>query len=171
MPVHADGQGGLGGGIRIPDGHDAQVDGVQGQLSQDSGQDGRNPAEGVKEPCHQAGQHSGQQSGQQGQPGVPALADAQSGHGAPGGQRAIYGQVGHIEDAVGDIHSDGHNAPGQSLSERAGQGVEKGQQKVHSDCSSEQRPVQFRPEIQGKQREPRLPLLFRPERRNQAMGS
>ena len=53
--VHAQGQGGLGFGAFSPDGHNAQVDGVEGQLGQDPGQDGRDAAGGVEKTGDQAG--------------------------------------------------------------------------------------------------------------------
>ena len=88
--VHTEGQGGLGAGAAA-DGHDTQVDGVEGQLGQDAGEDSGDTAGGVEQTGDQTGQHAGDNGHQEGHPGVEAHGDAQGGHGAAGGQGAIHG--------------------------------------------------------------------------------
>ena len=36
-------------------------------------------------------------------------------HGAAGAHRTVHRQVRHIQNAVGDVHADGHNAPDDAL--------------------------------------------------------
>ena len=133
--VHTHRQGGLGGSIFIPDGHDAQVDGVEGQLGQNTRQDGGDAAGGMQHTGGQPGQHTRQHRRQHCQPGVPAHADAQGRHRAAGSQGAVHRQIGHIQYFIGDIDADGHNAPDQPLPRGAGQGVEQAYQNIHlSSC-------------------------------------
>ena len=77
------------------------------------------------------GKHAGHDGQQQGQPGIHTKADAHGAHSAAGGQRSIHRQIGNIQDPVCDVHTDGHNAPGQTLAQRTGQGIKEGEQEVH----------------------------------------
>ena len=111
--------------------HNPQIHGVQSQLGQDAAEDGRNAAAGVQ----QAGSHTGKQTHQEGahqrQPGITAGAHEHHAHRAAGGQAAVYRQVSHVQDAVGDIYADGHDAPEESLGNGAGRSIQKGGKKSH----------------------------------------
>ena len=104
----------------MPDAHDAQVDGVEGQLGQNTGQDGGDAAGGVEQTRDQSGQHTRQHA----PPAAPArgsqpvLTHQQHAHRAAGSQGAVHRQIGHIQDLIGDIDADGHNAPDQALGRR-----------------------------------------------------
>ena len=126
--IHTDGLIGLAA-------HDPQIDGVQGQLGQDTGQDGGDAAAGVEETGDQTGQHAGYQRAQHGKPRVHTRPDQHDAHGAAGGQGAVHRQVGHVQDTEGDVDADGHNAPGQSLGDRAGQRVHQRGKETHRSCS------------------------------------
>ena len=52
-------------------------------------------------------------------------------HGAAGAERAVHGQVGHVEDLIGDVNANGHYTPDKTLSGRARHGTEQGRQKLH----------------------------------------
>ena len=126
--IHADGLIALAA-------HDPQIDGVQRQLGQDTGQNGGDAAPGVKESGGQTGQHAGCQCAQHGKPRVHARPDQHHAHRAAGGQRAVHRQVGHVQNTEGDVNADGHNAPGQSLGDRAGQRVHQRGKETHRSCS------------------------------------
>lgn len=111
--------------------HDAQVDRIQRELRQDTGKDGRNAAARVEQTGDEAGKHTGEHRTQQGDPGIEAAADQHDAHGAAGRERAINGQIRHIQNAEGDVDADGHDAPGKALSGCAGQGVHQRSQKTH----------------------------------------
>ena len=147
--VHPDGQGGLGAGGGAP-AHDAQVDGVQRQLGQDPGQDGGDPAPGVEQAGDQSRQHPGQNGAQGGDPDVDAVEGQQYAGGPPGGQGAVRRQVGHVQNAVGDIDADGHDAPDQALAHGARHGFQQGGQEFH------RRVLLYRKIAQGRKRD----LLF-----------
>ena len=111
--VHIDGLVGLA--------HDLQVDGVEGQLSQDAGQDGRDAHKGVEQAGDKAGGEARQHGGQQGHPDVLAREQAHDADCAAGAEGAVHGQVRHIKDAVGKVNADGHDAPDEALCARTRQ--------------------------------------------------
>ena len=95
--------------------HDLQVDGVESQLGQDAGQNGRDAHEGVQQAGDKACQKARQQRHEQRDPDVLAREQAHDAHSAAGAEGAVHGQVGHIQDAVGEINADGHDAPDKAL--------------------------------------------------------
>ena len=95
--------------------HNGQVDGPQAQLGEDARQDGGDSAGGVQEPRHKPGQHPSQQGRQQGQPQVGARAKEYDEHSAPCAEGAVHGQVRNIQNFVGNVYADCHNAPDQPL--------------------------------------------------------
>ena len=105
--VHVDGLVGLA--------HDLQVDGVEGQLSQDAGQDGRDAHKGVEQAGDKAGSKAGQHSHQQCCPDVHAGKQAHDAHRAAGTEAAVHGQVGYIQNTVGQVHANGHDTPDKPL--------------------------------------------------------
>ena len=42
---------------------------------------------------------------------------------AAGAKGTVYGQVSHIQDAVGQVHTNGHDAPDEALRTGTGQGT------------------------------------------------
>ena len=111
--VHIDGLVGLA--------HDLQVDGVEGQLGQDAGKDGRDAHEGVEQAGDEAGGKARQHSHEERHPDVLPRQQAHDAHCTAGAKGAVHGQVGHIKDAVGEINADGHDAPDQALCARTRQ--------------------------------------------------
>ena len=115
--IHVDGLVGLA--------HDLQVDRIEGQLGQDTGQDRRDAHEGVQ----QSGDKAAGQPRDKGQDqGGPDVLPGQQGHDADraaGAEGVVHRQVGHIQDAVGQVDADSHDAPDQALCagprQRAGQ--------------------------------------------------
>ena len=110
--------------------HDAQIDRIQRKLRQDTGENGRNTAARVEKTGDEACQHTGEHRAQQGDPGIEAAADQHDADSAAGCQRAVDGQVRHVQNAEGDVNADGHNAPGETLCGSAGQGVISDERKL-----------------------------------------
>ena len=115
--VHVDGLVGLA--------QDLQVDGIEGQLGQDAGQDGGDAHEGVQQAGDQAAGQAGDEGQQQSHPDVLPGQQGHDADRAAGAKGAVHRQVRHIQDAVGDVDADGHDAPDQALGtgprQRAGQ--------------------------------------------------
>ena len=111
--VHVDGLVGLA--------HDLQVDGVEGQLGQDAGKDGRDAHEGVEQAGDEAGGKARQHSHEERHPDVLPRQQAHDADCTAGAEGAVHGQVGHIKDAVGEVNADGHDAPDQALCARTRQ--------------------------------------------------
>jgi len=101
--------------------HDLQVDGVEGQLGQDACQDGRDPHESVEQAGDKARCQACHQSRQQRDPDVLAREQAHDANRAARAKGAIHGQVRHIQDAIGQVNANGHNAPDKALRTGAGQ--------------------------------------------------
>ena len=113
--VHVDGLVGLA--------HDLQVDGVEGQLGQDTSQNGRDAHKGVEQTGDKAGGQTGQQGDEERCPDVHAGEQAHNADRAAGAKGTVYGQVSHIQDAVGQVHTNGHDAPDEALRTGTGQGT------------------------------------------------
>ena len=113
--VHVDGLVGLA--------HDLQVDGVEGQLGQNTSQNGRDAHKGVEQAGDKAGGQTGQHRHQQCQPDVHAGKQAHDAHSTAGAERAVHGQVGHVQNAVGQVYANGHDAPDEALRTGTGQGT------------------------------------------------
>ena len=74
---------------------------------------------------NQASQHAGQERHQQGGPEAVAIDDQHGGYGTARGDGAVHRQVGNLQDAVGDVHANGHDTPDHALGGRAGQLIEQ----------------------------------------------
>ena len=122
--VNADGGVGLAA-------HDPQIDGVQRQLGQNARKDCRNAAAGVQQSRDQPRCQSGGKGTQQGQPGIDSQPHEHHAHGAAGGKTSVHCQVRHVQNPVGQIDSDGHYAPQESLGHGAGERIQKRQEKIH----------------------------------------
>ena len=105
--VHIDGLVGLA--------HDLQVDGIQRQLGQDACQNGGNAHKGVQQAGDKAGSKAGQHSHQQCCPDIHAGKQAHDAHCAAGAKAAVHGQVGYIQNTVGQVHANGHDTPDKPL--------------------------------------------------------
>ena len=70
--------------------HDVHIDGVEGQLGEDTGKDGRNAQYGMQKPGAKTGKRPGQHRAKQCQQGVHAADDAHGGNGAAGAKAVIY---------------------------------------------------------------------------------
>ena len=95
--------------------HDPQVDGVEGQLGQNSGQNARDAHFCVQNSGDSSGDAAGDQGSHQGDGGGDAADDHDRGHRAPGAQGAVYRQVRKVQDFIGDVHPQRHQAPDQAL--------------------------------------------------------
>ena len=110
--------------------HDRHVDGPQAQLGQDTGQNGRDAAEGVQDTGDQACQHTRQQGGQHGDPQVGPASVQHHEYGGAGAEGAVHGQVGDVQNFIGDVDADGHDAPDQTL----GYGTRQRVDEIQHDC-------------------------------------
>ena len=105
--IHVDGLVGLA--------HDLQVDGIQCQLGQDTGQNGGNAHKGVQQAGDKAGKQTSQHRYRQCCPDVHAGKQAHDAHRAAGAKAAVHGQVGYIQNTVGQVHANGHDTPDKPL--------------------------------------------------------
>ena len=105
--------------------HDPQVDGVQGQLGEDTGEDCRNAAGGVEQAGDQSRQHTRQKRPQHRQRHRRPRHGQHDEGGAAGSHGAVHRQVGHVQDPERDVDADGHDAPDQSLGGNTRQGVDQ----------------------------------------------
>ena len=105
--------------------HNGQVDRPQAQLRQNAREDGWDAARRVQKPRDQSGEHTGQDGGQERYPHVAAACNQHYAHGAPGAEGTVHRQVGNVQQLIGNIEPNGHNAPDQPLGNGAGQRVEK----------------------------------------------
>ena len=128
--IHADGQVRLAAaGTRT---HNAQVDRVQRQLGQDAGKDRGDAAGGVEKPGHKPRQHTGGGGGDQRQPHGYAVEDQHDTDRTAGTQGTVHGQIGNVENPVGQIHADRHNAPDKPLGNGTGHGIDQGSKERHN---------------------------------------
>ena len=113
--------------------HDAQVDRVERELRQDAGENGGNAAARVKKAGDESCKHTCQQRAQERHPRIEPRADEHDADGAAGGERAIDGQVCDVQNPVGDVHADGHDAPRKTLCGGTGQRIHQRRKKTHMD--------------------------------------
>ena len=106
--------------------HDAQVDGVEGQLGENAGQNGGDAAEGVEKARDQTRQHTGHDCAQQwpARWAAPLMVHNDADR-AAGTQRAVHRQICNIQNAIGDVNANGHHTPDQALCNGAGHGVQQ----------------------------------------------
>ena len=124
--ILVDAHGDVGPGTEIrTDALDPQVDGIEGKLGQDTGEDGRDAHGGMEDAGDRTGQHAHDEGNEGGQPGIDAAGDQDRRDGAAGGERAVHRQVRDIQDAEGDVDPDGHDAPDETLGHGAGKLVKK----------------------------------------------
>lgn len=95
--------------------HDFQIDRIQGQLRQNTGQDRRDSHECVQDAGRKSGEHPGAGRGQHGYPDIVAAHQHHNADRAAGGHRAVHGQVRNVQNAIGNVYADRHNAPDQTL--------------------------------------------------------
>ena len=95
--------------------HDFEVDGIQRKLGQDTGKDSRDSHKSVQDAGDKACQQACQQRHEQRDPDILAGQQAHDAHCAAGAKGTIHGQVSHIQNAVGQIHANGHDAPDKAL--------------------------------------------------------
>ena len=116
--IHADGQ--VGFAAARAEAHDAEVDRIQRQLGQNTGQNSRDAAGRVEQARNKARQHTCCRSRQQGKPHRHPVKHHNNADRTAGTKRAVDRQIGHIQDAVGQVDADGHNAPDKALGHSTG---------------------------------------------------
>ena len=105
--------------------HNIQIDGIQGDLGENTRQNIRDTQLCVQEPGDQSGHNSRKERHQQRQLGIPAAHHQHNAHSAAGCQTAVNRQVRNIQHTEGHIHTQRHNAPDQTLGNTAGTGPEQ----------------------------------------------
>ena len=129
--VHTDGQVCLA--AARAGAHDAQVDRIQRQLGQNTGQNCRDAAGRVEQTRDKARQHTGQRGCHKGRAHRHAVEHQHHADCAARAEGAVNGQIGHIQNAVGNVHADGHDAPDEALRHSAGHGVYQRGQEIHKN--------------------------------------
>ena len=71
------------------------------------------------------GEHADQKRRDHRDPHVAAADDEHGGHRAAGCDAAVHRQIGHIEDSIGNIHANRHDAPDHALRTGAGERVKQ----------------------------------------------
>ena len=104
---------------------DAQVDGIERKLGQNARQNRRDAHERVENARREAGEHADQKRRDHRDPHVAAADDEHGGHRAAGCDAAVHRQIGHIEDSIGNIHANRHDAPDHALRTGAGERVKQ----------------------------------------------
>ena len=104
---------------------DAQVDGIERKLGQNTRQNRRDAHERVENARREAGEHADQKRRDHRDPHVAAADDEHGGHRAAGCDAAVHRQIGHIEDSIGNIHANRHDAPDHALRTGAGERVKQ----------------------------------------------
>ena len=97
--IHADGQ--VGFAAARAETHNAEIDRIQRQLGQNTGQNSRDAAGRVEQARNKARQHTCCRSRQQGQPHRRPVKHHNNADRTAGTERAVDRQIGHIQDAVG----------------------------------------------------------------------
>ena len=77
----------------------------------------------MEEAGDQAGEHTCQEGTQHGDPDVAAVHHQHDADRAAGAEGAIHRQVRQVQDPVGDVQADGHNAPDQTLGNGTGHSI------------------------------------------------
>ena len=114
--------------------HDGQIDRPQTQLGQNARQNSRNAAGRVQKAGSQSRQHSRQNGAQKRQPDVAAARDHHDAHRAARAEGAVYRQISDVQNFIGNVYADGHDAPDQSLRDRPRERVEKTGQTSFPHC-------------------------------------
>ena len=97
-----------------------QVQRPEHQLSQNSGENAGNSHCGVKDTCDKSCQRAGKKCENQTNEDVDTVCQQNSTHAGTGADRAIYSQIRNIQDFIGNVQADRHNAPDKSLGNGAG---------------------------------------------------
>ena len=129
--VHTDGQVCLA--AARAGAHDAQVDRIQRKLGQNTGQNCRDAAGRVEQTRDKARQHTGQRGRHKGDAHRHTVEHQHHADRAARAEGAVNGQIGHIQNAVGNVHADGHDAPDEALCHSAGHGVYQRGQEIHKN--------------------------------------
>ena len=78
-------------------------------------------------------QHTGQRGCHKGDAHRHAVEHQHHADCAARAEGAVNGQIGHIQNAVGNVHADGHDAPDEALCHSAGHGVYQRGQEIHKN--------------------------------------
>ena len=111
--------------------HDAQVDGEQRELRQDTGENGRNTHKGMQDAGDETREHTGEERAQQRDPEIDAVRHQHEADCAARCHGAVNGQIGKIEHLEGDVHADCHEAPDETLCHRARKRGEQVREEFH----------------------------------------
>ena len=98
---------------------------IKHELSQYTGEDGRDTKGRMQKPRYRTGQCAGKERGNNTEPHGYTRRNK---HGADAGSRtdgAIHGKIRNIKKFVGDVDADGHQSPDKPFRNSAGQGVQK----------------------------------------------
>ena len=112
------------GGIRLH-AHGCQVDRPQTQLGENTGENGGNAALGMEKAGDQTGKTAGDECAQHGNPEAPAVYDHHNTDHTAGTEGAVHRQIGKVQNPVGDVQPDCHDAPDQSLRDSTGQRIDE----------------------------------------------
>ena len=80
-----------------------------------------------------ARQHTGQRGRHQGDAHRRAVQDQHNADCATGTEGAVHGQIRHIQNTIGDVDADSHNAPDKALRDGTGHRVYQGGQEIHKN--------------------------------------
>ena len=108
--------------------HNIQVDGIKGNLGQNTGQDVRDAQSGVQETGDNTGGHSGKEGGQQRQLRIDPLEHQHDANRTAGCHAAIHGQVGNAQHSEGHKHAQRQDAPDKALGNAAGERPHQGRE-------------------------------------------
>ena len=106
-----------------------QVDRPERHLGEDSREDRGNPEKDVEKTGDDAGERAGGNRAEDGQPRALPGKHHHRTDGGTGTDRTVHRQVGDVQNLVGNVYADGHNAPNQTLGDRTGQSAEQ----IHHD--------------------------------------
>ena len=95
--------------------HDLKVGRVKTKLSQDSSEDRRDSHECVEDTCSETGKHSGSGSSKHRNPHTVTAHQHHNADSTASTHGAVNSKVGYIEDTEGEINTNCHDSPDQTL--------------------------------------------------------
>ena len=104
---------------RVGPAHNTQVDRPQGDLREDTGEDGRDLEHGVQKARDRTGEHTGEHRGDNRDEGVDTGDYEHSADASAECEAAVNRKVRDIEQLVGDEHTKDHDAPENALGDGA----------------------------------------------------
>ena len=107
--------------------HYAQIYGIEGKLSENTGQNNGNAKLCVQKSGNKTGQNTGQQRRQHGHPHILPCENKHHSHSAARGKRAVNCKVSHVQQPEGYIYAKGHKSPYYTLRNAAGHVFEQPQ--------------------------------------------